>query len=50
MRWNYLPVFERHLTPPHYTPDALLLGTDTVARRYRQALNAAATAPHPQTV
>ncbi|MFE4577429.1 fatty acid desaturase [Streptomyces chartreusis] len=47
LRWNYLPAVERHLAPPHYTPDGLLLGTDTVARRHRQAL---AAAPQPETI
>ncbi|MEW2305887.1 fatty acid desaturase [Streptomyces sp. NPDC006655] len=50
LRWNYLPAVERHLAPPHYTPDGLLLGTDTVARRHHQALAATTAAPHPEMV
>ncbi|MGW1321533.1 fatty acid desaturase [Streptomyces antibioticus] len=38
VRWNYLPALERSLGVPHFTPDGLLAGTSTVARRHRQAL------------
>ncbi|MDT0310464.1 fatty acid desaturase [Streptomyces sp. DSM 44917] len=38
VRWNYLPALEAHLTPPHFTPDGLLIGTATVARRHHRAL------------
>ncbi|QNT98371.1 hypothetical protein HEP81_08143 (plasmid) [Streptomyces griseofuscus] len=50
LRWNYLPAAEAHLAPPHFSPDGLLIGTATVARRHHQALNApAARATHPVT-
>ncbi|MFI7103224.1 hypothetical protein ACIBK8_28190 [Streptomyces sp. NPDC050161] len=42
IRWNYLPTLERHLDPPHFTPDALLLGPRSVARRHLTALQAPA--------
>lgn len=38
VRWNYLPALERHLTAPHFTPDGLFLGMDSVVRRHHQAL------------
>ncbi|MFC5148910.1 dihydrouridine synthase [Streptomyces aureoversilis] len=41
LRWNYLPALERHLAPPHFTPDGLLLGTSSVARRHFDALTPA---------
>ncbi|MEU2391866.1 fatty acid desaturase [Streptomyces sp. NPDC007369] len=48
LRWNYLPALERHLAPPHFTPDALALGPNSVARRHRQALDSlAATTRQP---
>ncbi|MEU8718221.1 hypothetical protein [Streptomyces sp. NPDC048663] len=50
LRWNYLPAFESHLALPHYTPDGLLLGRGTVARRQRQALAGTTAAPHPEMV
>ncbi|MEV7472067.1 hypothetical protein AB0O20_37225, partial [Streptomyces kronopolitis] len=34
VRWNYLPALERHLGKPHFTPDGLLLGPGSVARRH----------------
>ncbi|MFB6513666.1 fatty acid desaturase [Streptomyces virginiae] len=42
VRWNYLPALERHLTPPHFTPDGLAFGPNTVARRHHGALDALA--------
>ncbi|WP_329564468.1 dihydrouridine synthase (plasmid) [Streptomyces uncialis] len=45
VRWNYLPALERHLTPPHFTPDSLLIGPRSVARRHHRALTAPAPAP-----
>ncbi|MEU6466191.1 fatty acid desaturase [Streptomyces sp. NPDC046976] len=48
-RWNYLPALENHLPPPHFSPDGLLLGTTTVARRHHRAL-APAPAELPTTV
>jgi len=39
IRWNYLPALERHLTAPHFTPDALLIGDASVIRRHRRALD-----------
>ncbi|MER6563561.1 fatty acid desaturase [Streptomyces sp. NPDC001027] len=39
IRWNYLPALERHLAAPHFTPNALLFGPDSVTQRHRQALN-----------
>ncbi|MFJ2008026.1 fatty acid desaturase [Streptomyces chartreusis] len=51
VRWNYLPALEAHLAPPHFTPDGLLLGTTTVARRHHRALHAPASkATSPATV
>ncbi|MCL7382173.1 fatty acid desaturase [Streptomyces sp. 35G-GA-8] len=51
LRWNYLPALEQHLSPPHFTPDGLLIGTATITRRHHQALNAQATqAAHPATI
>ncbi|MFI1972856.1 dihydrouridine synthase [Streptomyces cinnamoneus] len=41
MRWNYLPALERHLPPPHFTPNGLLLGSPTVAGRHFSALTPA---------
>ncbi|MFE7129966.1 fatty acid desaturase [Streptomyces sp. NPDC057638] len=42
VRWNYLPALERGAVGvPAYTPDALLLGDDSVARRHLRALTAA---------
>ncbi|MEV4506672.1 fatty acid desaturase [Streptomyces klenkii] len=41
LRWNYLPALEHHLAPPHFTPDALLLGTSSVARHHFDALTPA---------
>ncbi|MCX4515966.1 hypothetical protein OHA27_38315 [Streptomyces sp. NBC_01619] len=38
MRWNYLPALERHLHRPHFTPDALVFGHTSVARRHLAAL------------
>ncbi|MDO0912850.1 fatty acid desaturase [Streptomyces sp. DT2A-34] len=38
VRWNYLPALERHLSAPHFTPPALLLGPTSVARRHLRAL------------
>uniref|UniRef100_A0AAU2ADS2 Dihydrouridine synthase n=1 Tax=Streptomyces sp. NBC_00093 TaxID=2975649 RepID=A0AAU2ADS2_9ACTN len=40
IRWNYLPTLERHLDSPHFTPGALLIGTDSVIGRHRRALHA----------
>lgn len=40
LRWNYLPALERHLDQPHFTPDGLLIGPGSVARRHRNALRA----------
>ncbi|MGW3416423.1 hypothetical protein [Streptomyces sp. NPDC000888] len=42
VRWNYLPAVERHLSTPHFTPPALLLGPASVARRHLHALSASA--------
>jgi fatty acid desaturase len=47
VRWNYLPALERHLAAPHFTPDALLVGAGSVARRHLEALTGAAAAPDP---
>ncbi|MFI5621308.1 fatty acid desaturase [Streptomyces sp. NPDC051567] len=44
LRWNYLPALERHLGPPHFAPDALALGTNSVARRHYRALTATSPA------
>ncbi|MDW8478380.1 fatty acid desaturase [Streptomyces scabiei] len=38
VRWNYLPALDLRLAAPHFTPGALLVGTDSVARRHRAAL------------
>ncbi|WP_332010772.1 dihydrouridine synthase [Streptomyces uncialis] len=45
VRWNYLPALERHLTPPHFTPDSLLIGARSVARRHHRALTTPAPTP-----
>ncbi|MEU9235171.1 hypothetical protein [Streptomyces subrutilus] len=39
VRWNHLLALEAHVAPPHFTPDGLLTGAATIARRHRQALN-----------
>ncbi|MEV6682704.1 fatty acid desaturase [Streptomyces erythrochromogenes] len=39
LRWNYLPALERHLGLPHFAPDGLALGPNSVVRRHRQALD-----------
>ncbi|MEU3754845.1 dihydrouridine synthase [Streptomyces olivoreticuli] len=38
VRWNYLTALERHLGPPHFAPDGLLLSGRSVARRHLDAL------------
>ncbi|MFE1876440.1 hypothetical protein ACFW9N_37205 [Streptomyces sp. NPDC059496] len=43
LRWNYLPALERHLGLPHFAPDALAIGPNSVLERHRQALHAAAS-------
>ncbi|MEU6332002.1 fatty acid desaturase [Streptomyces sp. NPDC047049] len=48
VRWNYLPALERHLGQPHFTPDGLLLGPGSVARRHFAALQALPS-PAPTT-
>ncbi|MEV3860044.1 fatty acid desaturase [Streptomyces sp. NPDC050095] len=48
IRWNYLPALERHLTTPHFTPNALFVGSKSVARRHRAALSPTATHSTPQ--
>jgi Fatty acid desaturase len=41
VRWNYLPALELSIVgTPAYTPDALLLGDGSVARRHLRALTA----------
>ncbi|MGO4459413.1 fatty acid desaturase [Streptomyces sp. M-16] len=47
LRWNYLPALERHLPAPHFTPDGLALGPNTVATRHHQALTAPTTRQAP---
>jgi len=39
IRWNYLPALERHLTTPHFTPKALLIGDTSVIHRHQRALD-----------
>ncbi|GAA1930421.1 dihydrouridine synthase [Streptantibioticus ferralitis] len=41
LRWNCLRALERHLNEPHFTPTALLLGTNSVAHRHLNALTPA---------
>ncbi|NEC88073.1 dihydrouridine synthase [Streptomyces sp. SID12501] len=43
IRWNYLPSLERHLTNPHFTPNALLIGSGSVIRRHQSALTTPGT-------
>ncbi|MBT2446042.1 fatty acid desaturase [Streptomyces sp. ISL-43] len=45
LRWNYLPALERHLPPPHFTPQGLLIGPDSVTGRHRAALESATALP-----
>ncbi|MFJ9752588.1 hypothetical protein [Streptomyces chartreusis] len=48
VRWNYLPALDRYLATPHFTPDALLVGPGSVARRHLEALIAGpVAAPTP---
>ncbi|WP_435604327.1 hypothetical protein [Streptomyces sp. bgisy130] len=48
VRWNYLPALQQHLAALHFTPDGLLLGPGSVARRHLAALQAAAPASVPR--
>ncbi|WP_189303765.1 hypothetical protein [Streptomyces albospinus] len=48
VRWNYLPALERHLGEPHFTPDSLVLGPGSAARRHFTALQDAAPASVPR--